>query len=67
MIIPVDSPVKLTAFAADNDLCEAMIAGVEVLSIYLVIETMRVKRRFKLLIQWSLIFICRKRDCFDRA
>ena len=40
---------------------------IEVLSIYLVIETMRVKRRFKLLIQLSLIFICRKRDCFDRA
>lgn len=28
VVVPVDSPVKLTAFAADNDLCEAMIAGV---------------------------------------
>ena len=28
VIVPVDSPVKLTAFAADNDLCEAVIAGV---------------------------------------
>ena len=40
---------------------------IEVLSIYLVIETIRVKRRFKLLIQLSLIFICRNRNCFDRA
>ena len=27
-VVPVDTPVKLTALAAENDLCEAMLAGV---------------------------------------